>query len=197
VMYFPIWVIFWSLLAAFTAWEMTTLVRAGGGVRWITPAFLRSGFTTAACTRESIRACVSPLGSSSSSHTHTHTHSKHFSSSHPNYNQNAKMATSASSLISLLKNRRTYYSLSASSPISDSQIESIVKDILLQSPSSFNSQSTRVVVLFKEEHVKLWEIAKEAIKAVVPAEAYPASEQRLNGFQKAYGTVSSLYSLLF
>lgn len=97
--------------------------------------------------------------------------------------------STAQDLISLLKNRRTYYALSASSPIPDAQIESIVKDILLQSPSSFNSQSTRVLILFKEDHVKLWEFAKEAIKAIVPAEAYPASEQRLNGFQKGYGTV--------
>lgn len=46
-----------------------------------------------------------------------------------------------------------------------------------------------MVVLLKEEHVKLWDIAKEALKAIVPAEQWPASEGRLTGFQKGYGTV--------
>lgn len=53
------------------------------------------------------------------------------------------------------------------------------------------------MVLFKEEHVKLWDFAKEALKAVVPADAWEASEERLNGFQKGYGTVSFLVFFLF
>lgn len=96
---------------------------------------------------------------------------------------------SASSFLELIKNRRTYYQISASSPIPDSKITEIVSEALRHSPSSFNSQSTRVVVLLKEEHVKLWDIAKEALKSIVPAEQWPASEARLNGFQAGYGTV--------
>jgi len=98
-------------------------------------------------------------------------------------------AISAASFLELIKNRRTYYQLSASSPIPDSKITEIVSEALRHSPSSFNSQSTRVVVLFKEEHVKLWDIAKEALKAIVSEEQWPASEARLNGFQAGYGTV--------
>lgn len=36
---------------------------------------------------------------------------------------------------------------------------------------------------------RVWDIAKKQIKAIVPEDAWPASEARLNGFQGAYGTV--------
>ena len=90
-----------------------------------------------------------------------------------------------------IKARRTYYPLKNESPIDDKKIQDIVTQALLHTPSSFNSQSTRVVVLLKGEHEKFWEITKTAIKAIVPAEAYPASEQKLNMFKGAYGSVST------
>ena len=95
----------------------------------------------------------------------------------------------SSSFLSSVVARRTVYQLSASSPIPDSKILEIVNEAVKHSPTSFNSQSSRAVVLFGDEQKKVWDIAKEAIKGVVPAEAYPASEVRLNGFQAAYGSV--------
>jgi len=56
-------------------------------------------------------------------------------------------------------------------------------------PSSFNSQTTRVVLLVKEEHNKLWDIVKEVLKGVVPADAFPATEKKLEMFKGGYGTV--------
>ncbi|KAE8442966.1 hypothetical protein EG329_002504 [Mollisiaceae sp. DMI_Dod_QoI] len=96
---------------------------------------------------------------------------------------------SAATFLDQIKNRRTYYQLSKSSPISDKAITDIVYEALKHSPSSFNSQSTRVVVLLKDEHDKLWNIAKEALKAIVSEEQWKSTEQRLSGFQAAYGTV--------
>ena len=97
----------------------------------------------------------------------------------------------STAFLEAVKARRTIYALSAKSPIPDSKIQEIVEQAVLHTPSSFNSQSTRVVLLVKDEHKKLWDFAKEALKAIVPAEAYPATEQKLNGFQAGYGTVSS------
>ena len=89
-----------------------------------------------------------------------------------------------------VQNRRTIYQLKKESPISDAKIQEIVTEALLHVPSPFNSQSTRMVILLKEEHVKLWGIAKEVLKAILPAEQYSVTEQKLNGFQAAYGSVS-------
>ena len=89
--------------------------------------------------------------------------------------------------------RRTIYELKNESPISDDRIQDILKHALLHVPSAFNSQTTRIVLLVKEEHIKLWQIVKHIIKAKVPAEAWPTSKQRLSKFQAGYATVINLF----
>jgi predicted oxidoreductase (fatty acid repression mutant protein) len=53
-----------------------------------------------------------------------------------------------------LKERRTYYQLNKEAPISDKEISDIVEQAFLRVPSSFNSQSTRLVVLLNKDHDK-------------------------------------------
>lgn len=93
--------------------------------------------------------------------------------------------------LAAVKERRSYYALEASSPISDARIQEIVEETLLHTPSTFNSQSTRMVLLLGSDHVKLWgDIVKPAVKNVMPADYWPSTEEKLTGFEKAYGTVS-------
>lgn len=94
------------------------------------------------------------------------------------------------SFFDAIKARRTYYMLSDESPVSDKKIHELVDSAITHVPSSFNSQSTRVVVLLGAEHKKLWgDIVMPAVKAVAPAEAWEGSEKKLKGFQAAYGTI--------
>ena len=96
----------------------------------------------------------------------------------------------ADDLIKGFKARRTYYALKPESPISDDKIHEIVQQAITHTPSSFNSQSTRVLVLLADQHKKLWEeIVKPAVKAVAPPESWEASEKKLSGFAAGYGTV--------
>ncbi|MFV0538636.1 MAG: nitroreductase family protein [Dysgonomonas sp.] len=89
-----------------------------------------------------------------------------------------------------IENRRTYYSLSDKSPISDDQIKEIIDFAVLHVPSSFNSQSARVVLLLGDHHKKLWNIVKDVLKKLVPADAFPATEAKIDGaFAAGYGTV--------
>ena len=76
-----------------------------------------------------------------------------------------------------LKHRRTYYSITNQSPISDQEIECIVSTVVRHVPSAFNSQSTRVVLLLGESHKKLWKIVKDALKKIVPADAFVKTEE--------------------
>ena len=100
----------------------------------------------------------------------------------------------SSEYLAAVKARRSYYGLAKESPISDNKIKETISQAVLHAPSPFNSQSTRVVVLLGEEHDKLWDIAKAALKAVIPADQYPTTEQKITKFQGAYGTVSRPYS---
>jgi uncharacterized protein len=96
----------------------------------------------------------------------------------------------ADAYLAAVKGRRTYYQLEHSSPIPDERIQEIVTQAILHTPSSFNSQSTRVLILVGDDHTKLWkDIVKPAVKAVAPADQWEKSEKRLSGFQNAYGSV--------
>ena len=108
-----------------------------------------------------------------------------------------KMSTSTSgahstSFLDAVHARRTYYSLEKTSPIPDSRIEEIARIAIKDVPSSFNSQSARMVVLLKDEHDKFWDTTKEILKAIVPEDAWGHTEGRLNGFRAGYGTVRCL-----
>ena len=90
-----------------------------------------------------------------------------------------------------IKNRRSYYQINNTSPISDKEIQSIIEHILLYAPSSNNSQSARLVLLLGENHKKFWEITKAELKKVSKSEeAFKTTEDKVNtSFGAGYGTV--------
>lgn len=89
-----------------------------------------------------------------------------------------------------VKHRRSYYHITNSSPISDSQIKEIIEFAITNVPSAFNSQSTRAVLLLGENHKKFWDLTKETLRIVVPAEAFERTLAKINtSFDCGYGTV--------
>ena len=88
-----------------------------------------------------------------------------------------------------IKERRSIYSISKESPISDEKIKEIVEYSVKHVPSSFNSQSSRAVVLLGESHDTLWDITMEALRKIVPEENFASTEQKVNSFKAGYGTV--------
>ena len=105
------------------------------------------------------------------------------------FSTTARKMVSSAEFLSPVETRRSIYPLSNSSPISDDRIVEIVRTAILHVPSSFNSQSTRAVVLLKKEHEKLWDITKECLKPQVPEEQFQQTSKRLDGFRAGYGTV--------
>lgn len=93
-------------------------------------------------------------------------------------------------LIEALRHRRSHYELAPESPIEDAQIEQIVRFAVKHIPSAFNSQSTRLVLLLHEHHAAFWKLVKRTLQAIVPAEAFVATEKKIDGsFAAGYGTV--------
>jgi predicted oxidoreductase (fatty acid repression mutant protein) len=97
-------------------------------------------------------------------------------------------AAGADSFLSLIAARRSFYPLNKTLPIGPKRIQSIVSEALQQVPSSFNSQSNRVVVLFGAEHDKLWDLTAEILKGIVPAEAWESTGAKMAMFKAAGGT---------
>ncbi|MGO4110087.1 nitroreductase family protein [Paenibacillus sp. YAF4_2] len=98
-------------------------------------------------------------------------------------------STISKGLLEAVKARRTYYGISKQSTISDDQIINLVQEAVLYSPSSFNSQSARAVVLLGENHDKLWNIVKETLRKMVAADQFASTEQRIDSFKAGYGSV--------
>ncbi|MCT4662999.1 MAG: nitroreductase family protein [Tissierellales bacterium] len=85
--------------------------------------------------------------------------------------------------------RRSIYELSKESTISDDEIQDILVYALDHTPSAFNSQSGRVVLLLDNEHNELWLMIEEELRKRVPAERFESTKKKMDGFREAYGTV--------
>ena len=88
-----------------------------------------------------------------------------------------------------LRKRRSIYAIDKSIGIKDQELVDFIREITLNTPSAYNSESQRVVVLLKDKHDLLWEMIKEEIKKIVKPEDYKKSEEKLNSFKTGYGTV--------
>lgn len=88
-----------------------------------------------------------------------------------------------------VEERRSIYAISKESPISDEEIHNIVKHAVKYVPSSFNSQSARVVVLLGKQHDKLWDFTRETLRKIVPEENFEATDAKIGSFQSGYGTI--------
>ncbi|NFG61109.1 MULTISPECIES: nitroreductase family protein [unclassified Clostridium] len=85
--------------------------------------------------------------------------------------------------------RRSFYGISKETVVSDDRIKEIIDHAVKHTPSAFNSQSTRVVLVLGTHHDKLWDITKEALRKVVPVDQFSTTEDKINSFKNGYGTV--------
>ncbi|AOK92489.1 nitroreductase family protein [Paenibacillus sp. SEL1] len=96
----------------------------------------------------------------------------------------------AKDFFTALKDRRSYYGISKEQVISDQRIQEIVEEAVKYTPTSFNSQTSRAVVLLGEHHDKLWNITEGILREVVGnEEQFKSTAEKMNGFRSGYGTV--------
>lgn len=91
--------------------------------------------------------------------------------------------------LTAVKERRSYYAISKKSDISDEQIEEIIANAIKYTPTAFNSQSGRAVLLLGENHDKLWNITETVLREMVPEQDFEPTAQKMEGFRNGYGTV--------
>ncbi|WP_352310015.1 nitroreductase family protein [Psychrobacter sp. W2-37-MNA-CIBAN-0211] len=90
----------------------------------------------------------------------------------------------------LAEKRRSIYALSNQLPVSNDEVVKLVEHAMLHTPSAFNSQSARIVVLFGDDHNKLWDITEETLKAIVgDEEKFKGTKDKIAGFRAGAGTV--------
>jgi predicted oxidoreductase (fatty acid repression mutant protein) len=95
----------------------------------------------------------------------------------------------SSPFLDAIKSRRSTYALSKSSPVSDEHIIYIVTEAIHHKPSTFNTQSTRLVVLFHKDHETFWSLVKECLKPLTRPENFPRTSMKMDNFAAGYSTI--------
>ena len=93
------------------------------------------------------------------------------------------------SFLDQIKQRRTIYAIGKNVSLDNAKVEGIIKEAVKHSPSSFNSQTSRVVTLFGQSHEKFWTIVLETLRKIVPSDAFQGTQDKINSFKNGYATV--------
>ena len=93
------------------------------------------------------------------------------------------------SFIDQIEKRRTIYAIGNQVGLSNTELEALIKKAIRLSPSAFNSQTSRAVILFDASHVKFWEIVRETLRKIVPEAAFEATNNKISSFAAGKGTV--------
>lgn len=82
--------------------------------------------------------------------------------------------------------RRSIYTLGKDVELSNQELIDTIQGAVLNTPTAFNSQTSRVVILLDEESDAFWnDIAYSELEKVTPAEAFEGTKERLKGFAQA------------
>ncbi|MBO1000443.1 nitroreductase family protein [Bacillus sp. SD075] len=90
---------------------------------------------------------------------------------------------------SAIEDRRSYYSLSKECVVPNKRIKEVIDHAVQYSPSAFNSQSARVIVLTGQSHDQLWDIMKKTLRKAVGDKGFEKTEEKMKSFINGYGTV--------
>ena len=90
------------------------------------------------------------------------------------------------SIIDAISKRRSIYHLNKNIPVSDTEVEALVKNVTELVPDAFNMKSARVVLALGEKHNQLWD-------AIYSAFGGKVSREKIDSFRSAYGTVLYYY----
>ncbi|EIM39395.1 MULTISPECIES: nitroreductase family protein [Acinetobacter] len=92
--------------------------------------------------------------------------------------------------LDLITKRRTIYAIGKNVTQSPEFLTDLIQNAIKQSPSSFNSQSSRAVILFNGEHEKFWSFVAEKLKSYAKDEESAAkTSAKMGTFVAGLGTV--------
>lgn len=94
-----------------------------------------------------------------------------------------------SKLTELVKKRRTQYAIGKNTELSNEEIADYITQIVKDVPTAFNSQTSRVAVVFGENSVKLWDHILDVQKDVLQGEMWDMMSGVMEGAKNGLGTV--------
>ena len=94
-----------------------------------------------------------------------------------------------SNLFNALSARRSRYGISKETGITNEAVQKLVEEAIQHTPSAFNAQTQRAVVLFGENSDKFWDLTRDELRKVAPEEGFENTIAKLNSFKAGQGTI--------
>ena len=92
--------------------------------------------------------------------------------------------------LDLITKRRTIYAIGKNTAQTPEYLTDLIQNAIKQSPSSFNSQSSRAVILFNDASEKFWTLVADKLKAYAKDEESAAkTTAKMASFAAGVGTV--------
>jgi len=85
--------------------------------------------------------------------------------------------------------RRSVYSIGDKPVASADKVREVIELAVMHTPTAFNSQSGRVVLLRGASHAKAWDMTEAALRKLVPADKFGPTEKRIRSFRAGLATV--------
>ena len=96
----------------------------------------------------------------------------------------------ANEFLNLIEQRRTIYELAKNVEQTPEYLTNLIQRTIRESPSSFNSQSSRAVILFNAEHEKFWNFVKKELQTDATDEVAAAkTDAKMDSFAAGLGTI--------
>ncbi len=93
-------------------------------------------------------------------------------------------------VINDLMKRRTIYALGRNVHQDPAEIAEVIKAAIKHSPTAFNTQTVRVVILFGQSSEEVWDIVEERLKSEVANEkGFKKTQAKIASFREGFGTV--------
>ena len=93
------------------------------------------------------------------------------------------------SFVNQLKKRRSVYDLGKKVHYSQAYIAELIQESVRSCPSAYNSQSTRIVVLFGDSHQQFWDIVKDVQRKDVATHVFEGVAFKIDQCAAGFGTV--------
>lgn len=94
-----------------------------------------------------------------------------------------------SQLFDILDKRGSRYQIVKDESVTHKEILDVVETAIQKTPSAFNAQTQRAVVLFDENSDKFWDITLEELRKVAPAEGFENTVAKIDAFKLAKTTI--------
>ncbi|KIY72973.1 Nitroreductase [Cylindrobasidium torrendii FP15055 ss-10] len=98
----------------------------------------------------------------------------------------------SAAFLDAVESRRTSYALTAKSTLSDNDLKALVERAVKHTPSAFNSQSGRVVIITGQRHQQLWDATYDAYKKTLSGNTQQEEFFRNkidSQYKSGYGTI--------